>query len=64
MSFIFISFVIATAAASFQNRLTCYLEMKQFENLFFVFFCKKNKKTTFKKNKNFYYLLMIYLLLN
>ena len=54
MSFIFISFVIATAAASFQNRLTCYLEMKQFENLFFVFFCKKNKKTTFKKNKNFY----------
>ncbi len=40
MSFIFISFVsviIAAAAASFQNRLTCFLEMKKFEKLVFRF---------------------------
>lgn len=43
MSFIFISFVIA-AAASFQNRLTCFLEMKKFENLFFVLFCKRKRQ--------------------
>ncbi len=39
MSFIFISFVsvIIAAAASFQNRLTCFLEMKKFEKLVFRF---------------------------